>query len=47
MAKSPSNKPLKSMDELKGMRPNVMQRRPDAPKPSPPKPFRINKPQGK
>lgn len=34
------------VDELKGMRQNVMQRRPDAPKPSPVKAFRINKPRG-
>lgn len=47
MAKNPSNKPIKSMDKIKGLRPNVMQRRPNAPKPSPVKQFRINKPQGK
>lgn len=38
---------LKSLDALKGMRPNVMQRRPNAPKPSPPKPFRLNRSQGR
>lgn len=47
MAKNPFTKKIKSLDELKGMRPNVMQRRPNAPKPSPVKMFRINKPQGK
>lgn len=38
---------LKSMDELKGLRPNIAQRRPNAPKPSPPKAFRMQRPQGK
>lgn len=40
--------PSKSTDKgTSGMRPNVMQRRPVAAKPSPAKPFKINRPQGK
>lgn len=36
-----------AMASAKGMRPNVMQRRPNVAKPSPAKSFKINRPQGK
>lgn len=38
---------MKKKTSTAGMRPNVIQRRPNAPKPSPAKPFKINRPQGK
>lgn len=41
-----SSKPKAASGEFKGMRPNVMQRRPGAPKPSPAKPFSINRNSG-
>jgi hypothetical protein len=45
--KNPDQGKLKSLSDLKGMTPNTMQRRPDAPKHSPPKPFNLYKTQGK
>ncbi len=38
---------LTSLSDLKGMTPNTAQRRPDAPKHSPPKPFNLYRKQGK
>lgn len=38
---------MKKPANTKGLRPNVMQRRPVANKPSPAKPFKLTRPQGK
>lgn len=38
---------VKKVDQTKGMRPNVIQRRPQGSKPSPAKPFSLYRSQGK